>query len=328
MQDNHEKQTDMNIIRFLGVVVAWGRARDSAPEIAVCCVSRIGAKDWQVISLEGKFEEDSPDFAIEAGMIVSGSAKLMKIWDGSLFVQFMKNNFQILPPDTTRNFQGMSLKYIHNPQAERKMVVAGKKFYHFRLDETYYPNQIKWIPGQSPFGRFPLNMLSEDRKSMAALTGYAMLFAKTRLKYGKWSRKGGIFLLGNATTRTHTPIFLLADADIEEAWQKGGIYYFTNLPILYNNNTLYTSANGEAESTLSCGKGKFSFIQNPNDKILAFFYDELRDTANMPEWLWDKYFGCKLDRKTLNSFTAYTGWQIANGKNPWLVVSLVSVHDS
>lgn len=302
MQNIHEKQTDMNMITFLGVVVGRALNRDSVPEIAVCCVSRTDAKDWRVISLEGKFAESSPDFAIEAGMIAYGRAKLMKIWDGSLLVQFMKEDFQILPSDTIKDFHGRHLKYIHNPHAERMMTVAGKKFYRFRLDEIFYPHQLKWIPGQSPFGRFPLNMLAEDRKSMAVLNGSAILFAKTRLKYGKLDRKVGIFLLASATTLTHTPIFMLADADIREAWHKGGLYHFKELPILYSNDTLYASPAGEAESTLVCGKGRFSFVQNPDAKILAFFYDELGDVANMPEWLWHKYFGCKLDRASLGGW--------------------------
>lgn len=292
----------MNMITFVGIIVARGIGRDSVQEIVVCFVSRLGTKNWQVVSLEGKFAEMPSDFELEAGMIVSGNAKLLKIWDGSLLVEFMKANFQILPHDTITDFQGRPLKYIRNPHAERKMVLAGKEFYSFRLDETYYHRQIKWVPGHSPFGRFPLNMLTKGMESMALLDCYAILFAKNKQKYGKLFQKAGLFLLASATTRIHTPIFMLAEADIDGAWQKGGVYHFENLPILYSNDTLYASAAGEAEATLVCGKGKFSFVQNPGTRVLAFFYDEIGDVANMPEWLWKRYFGCKLDRIALSEW--------------------------
>lgn len=284
----------MGEINFLGMVISYGIGVE--PELAVCCASRIGPKEWRVVSLEGKFAETSPNFEILAGMLVSGKAIIQEIWDGSIMVQFMVDDFQILPDRMPTEVRMKLLKYVHAPRAERKITLAGKEFYRFRLDETYHPQQIKWNQRHSPLGKLSAASLKKDGDSLAHLTGYAMLFSKKRIKYGKRSVKVGIFLLSNTNCETHTPIFMLAEAETGAPWQKGGIYHFENLPILYNNDTLGASPAGEAESTLFCGKGKFALVNNPHDAILSFLYDELGDVANMPAWLWRKYFGSRLDR--------------------------------
>lgn len=287
----------MNIINFIGMVVSCGVGKE--PELVICCASRIDLKSWRIISLEGKFVRESHNFEIRTGMLVAGKAKILEIWDGSILVQFLAKDFQILPADMPMELRGKLLKYIQSPTMERKIKLAGKEFYRFRLDNAYYPRQVKWDQRQLPLAKLSTAMLTEDGDSTALLAGYALLFAKKRIIYGKRSLKTGIFLLANINMQTHTPIFMLAEAETGEPWQKGGIYHFENLPILYNNDTLFASPAGEAESTLFCGKGKFEIVHNPSDEILSFLYDELGDASFMPSWLWRKYFGSKMDRNKL-----------------------------
>lgn len=119
---------NMPMITFQGMIVSIGTGVN--PELAVCCASRIDSKDWRVISLEGKFADKFPDLRLEAGMLVSGQARLMEIWDGSIVAQFMAEDFQILPNDMLTDLMENPLKSIRAPQAKRKISLAGKEFCH------------------------------------------------------------------------------------------------------------------------------------------------------------------------------------------------------
>lgn len=130
-------------ITFCGVVQTYGISRNSVTEMAVCCASRITAKKYRVISLEGPFADRQPDFTPETGQLVTGKARLFGVWDGSIFVEFLGNGLKRISVEEAANFTGESFKYVYNPRAEREIVLAGKDFYKFRLDATVFPNQLE-----------------------------------------------------------------------------------------------------------------------------------------------------------------------------------------
>lgn len=126
----------MAIITFTGLIVSWGAATNLPPQLVVCCASRINAKDWRIISLEGAFAGGAPDLPLKIGKLEHGKAKLLKIWDGSICVEFLKEGFAVLASDSLYGFSGEPLKYVYNPRAGRKIALAAKDFYHFRLDKS------------------------------------------------------------------------------------------------------------------------------------------------------------------------------------------------
>lgn len=102
----------MAVISFCGVGVAYGLDRDSIPELAICCASRITSKKYRVISLEGAFKELRPDFEPKPGQFVTGKAELHRVWDGSILVEFFGEELKILSNTNSTNFNRQLFKYI------------------------------------------------------------------------------------------------------------------------------------------------------------------------------------------------------------------------
>lgn len=313
-------------ITFCGVVQTYGISRNSVTEMAVCSASRITAKKYRVISMEGPFADREPDFMPETGQLVAGKARLRGVWDGSILVEFLGAELKRISVDEVANFTGEPFKYVYNPRAEREIILAGKDFYKFRLDTAIFPNQLCWRKGDFPFARLALQFLKANASSMAKLDGTAIFFSwvmNTKIEKsifaslyekrngrrkpgGKKFRRAAMFLLLPKNEEVHTPIFFLADCSGMKL-QRGAAYHFKNLPLLCNNDTMPASPMCEAESTLFCGRGDFFLADNPETESLPALHEELENTLYMPDWLWEKYFTEKLAKAELANWIENIG---------------------
>lgn len=314
----------MATINFLGLVTAWQPNPRHAYQLIICCMACTGPKTFHLISLEGDFISEIPDSEPEIGSLVYGEAKILKVWDGSILVEFRKDKLRFNCVENCWNFANNPLKFVYAPRAARQVHVLARDFYRKRLSPEYYPNQLNWYVTKRTFGNLVPGILRHTGYSMAKIEGNALFVTRIKnnraikslqacafetskgdadkipyryIKGKKGQEKFAVFLLSNMTCEIHNPTFMISRMEKKFPIMQGQIYHFREVPILAVEDDIR-----EEESTLFCGIGTIEPILHPDEDLLLQFYDELGNCEMMPDWLWDKYFSGKMGRYMIQMY--------------------------